>query len=1061
MAAIYLAASVAWILLSDLTVMWLHLTREQSLKVEAIKGVGFVALSAILLFALLRLMLRRVDASQAALADSEQKFRQVAEAATGVFWVLDLEPGRRVVYVNPAFERIWGIKVEELYRNPSLWHGCVHPEDRDRVTGLIERSAGGKTGTEFNVEYRIIRPDGAVRWISDRGVRVARLNGMAMRVVGVAEDVTERRESERALHRSEERLRDAMAAAKMISWDWNFVENRGEFSDDPGAFHGLPPGGDYSARDRALELVHPDDRQRVLDTMLEAVAAGSDYSAEFRGPDGRWFASRGRAVRDDSGRVVRMMGVTLDITARKRSDMAMRQLVQGTTATGQRFFNEAVRALAQALGVRWAYAGEVSSDCTRVHLLAAWEDGKLQRPFSYDIEGTPCQQLLSGSLKFYRRGVTREFPQDQVLVKMGAEAYLGIPLVSAEGVTLGVLSAMNDRPLDESTQPEAVLQIMASRAASELDRLRAERAVTRSEERYRLVTKATSDAVWDWDPVRDTLLWGEGVETLFGFSREQLGTRLEGWTQRVHESDRARVEASLRSALERGESRWVEQYRFLRASGAYAVVLDRGHIIRDADGKAIRIIGAMADITEQHEAEQKLKRSEATTRALLEAVPDLMFRMDRDGRYLDCHAPDPTDLALPRERFVGKLCTEVLPKKRAEECMGAIRRLLETGRPQTYEYEGERKNGRSRWWEVRAVACGADEVMLLVRDISPEKHAVKALSESQQRLSGLVRSAPLGVIAWAPDFTIAEWNPAAEAIFGWTAEEAIGKHASMLIPQPIKPQIDQLWRHLMAGTGGERSRNENLTKSGARIMCEWYNSRIVDADGHSTGVASLVQDVTAQEAHERQRSLMMAELDHRVKNNLAAVLALAEQSVRGSQTIGEFSETFLGRLRAMARMHTVLAMGKWEIAPLTQLVRQSLEAFLITGAHAGSNPQRIFFDGPEVELQSRAASPVAMALHELATNAVKYGALSVPEGRVEVTWTVEPQPDGVNLLILRWQERGGPAVTPPARRGFGTELIQGGIAYELHGTVTLDFPPEGVCCIMKLPLERKAPSPEP
>jgi two-component sensor histidine kinase len=191
-----------------------------------------------------------------------------------------------------------------------------------------------------------------------------------------------------------------------------------------------------------------------------------------------------------------------------------------------------------------------------------------------------------------------------------------------------------------------------------------------------------------------------------------------------------------------------------------------------------------------------------------------------------------------------------------------------------------------------------------------------------------------------------------------------------------------------------------------------------------------------------------------VKNNLAAVISLAEQTGRGSTEYGEFLDKFMGRLRAMSRMHSVLAQSRWQGADLRTLVMQTLEAF--GSGSVGKSSVR----GESVLLGPRAAQAMAMALNELATNAVKYGALSSPGGTVGVSWGVRME-DGVRRLGVRWEERGGPEVRAPERRGFGSQLIEGTISYELRGTVTTEYARTGVVCSMDVPLtEEIGPMPE-
>jgi PAS domain S-box-containing protein len=228
----------------------------------------------------------------------------------------------------------------------------------------------------------------------------------------------------------------------------------------------------------------------------------------------------------------------------------------------------------------------------------------------------------------------------------------------------------------------------------------------------------------------------------------------------------------------------------------------------------------------------------------------------------------------------------------------------------------------------------------------------------------------------------------------------------------------------------------------------WVEDRMIfehPAQGSDRLLGFLI-DISERKSSEQRQRLMMAELDHRVKNNIATVIALLEQTGRTTRTQQELQQTLLGRLQALARMHKALSRTHWEGVGLKALVSQTLEPY------QSDPPGRVEVCGDDFTLPARAASPVAMAIHELATNAVKYGSLSVAQGRVRVEWSVEEDESGGRAIALEWIESGGPRVASPTVPGFGTELIQGGIAYELHGEARIHFDAGGVRCVMRIPI---------
>lgn len=215
----------------------------------------------------------------------------------------------------------------------------------------------------------------------------------------------------------------------------------------------------------------------------------------------------------------------------------------------------------------------------------------------------------------------------------------------------------------------------------------------------------------------------------------------------------------------------------------------------------------------------------------------------------------------------------------------------------------------------------------------------------------------------------------------------------------------------------------------------------------------LEAEIGHRRTEERHKTFLLAELDHRVKNTLAMILSLSDESLRTSGSMEEFSAAFSGRVKALARTHAALAATNWSGVPLTDLVCSAVQARRIPSSDRSENGDRVTVDGPDIRLSSKAATTVCLTLNELVTNASKYGAFSTPGGRVDIRWRV----DRINaerppVLRLSWVESGGPTVSSPTRRGLGTILIEEGAAYELGGRVSIEYPPEGVRCLLEFPL---------
>jgi two-component sensor histidine kinase len=221
-------------------------------------------------------------------------------------------------------------------------------------------------------------------------------------------------------------------------------------------------------------------------------------------------------------------------------------------------------------------------------------------------------------------------------------------------------------------------------------------------------------------------------------------------------------------------------------------------------------------------------------------------------------------------------------------------------------------------------------------------------------------------------------------------------------------------------------------------------------DGKPVSMAGVSLDITDRKRVEQRQRLLLDELNHRVKNTLATVQSIARQTRRTASGPDDFALSFAARIDALARAHDILTGSAWQGAMLDDIIGQTLAPY----ARPNGGEERIQFSGPPVRLRPNAAVTLNMAFHELATNAAKYGSLSTRNGRLDVTWTADRSTEPT-MLEMVWVETGGPCVTPPARIGFGTRLLQTGLPRELSGSVDIDFAPEGFRCHMKVAISHK------
>jgi PAS domain S-box-containing protein len=350
---------------------------------------------------------------------------------------------------------------------------------------------------------------------------------------------------------------------------------------------------------------------------------------------------------------------------------------------------------------------------------------------------------------------------------------------------------------------------------------------------------------------------------------------------------------------------------------------------------------------------------------------------------------------------------------------------------------------------VGVVNCFIDITERKRTEIALEQSRQFAL-EQEQRLAATYEHAAIGILEVAPDGRFLRVNEAICTIAGYSRDEML---ASKLLAHTHPDDVDADQENFRKQINGELefySVEKRLVRKDGRVI--WLSSRsspVRDADGRLLYLVRVVRDITERKAAEQRQRLLIDELNHRVKNTLATVQSLASQTARSAPTPAAFRAGFEGRLVALSKAHDQLTMHHWESADLRQLLSGSLAPF------AGTGPERVVLRGEDVVLRPRAVLTLAMAFHELSTNAAKYGALSVPCGRVEIRWEAlrNDSADGTQLHI-DWVEQGGPPAAEPQKRGFGSRLIESGITAELGGSARLIFAPEGLRCEFFIPLKR-------
>ena len=316
----------------------------------------------------------------------------------------------------------------------------------------------------------------------------------------------------------------------------------------------------------------------------------------------------------------------------------------------------------------------------------------------------------------------------------------------------------------------------------------------------------------------------------------------------------------------------------------------------------------------------------------------------------------------------------------------------------------------------------------------------KRNEEMAQRLASIVESSDDAIISKNLDGTITSWNSGAARLFGYVAEEIIGKPITVLIPRDHLTEEASIMARVRRGERIEHYETVRQRKDGGLIEISLTVSPIKTPEGKVVGASKIARDITERKRSEAQITLLAREAEHRAKNVLATVQATVH--LTQADTTEGLKQAIEGRIQALANVHALFVQSRWAGAELHDLVTQELLPYCQDGE------DRVQIGGPNLLLEPHTAQTIAVTLHELATNAAKYGALSVPKGRVNIGWSRAA--DG--RLVLRWTEMDGPPVKPPTRLGFGTRVMEAMIRGQLRGGMRFDWRAEGLACEIVLPV---------
>jgi PAS domain S-box-containing protein len=571
-------------------------------------------------------------------------------------------------------------------------------------------------------------------------------------------------------------------------------------------------------------------------------------------------------------------------------------------------------------------------------------------------------------------------------------------------------------------------------------RVDAERALVGSETRLRLATEFAEVGLWDVDEVGGELFWDDRVRAMFGVAPGapvSMTTFYDG----LHPDDLDATAAAYAAAADPVRRALYDvEYRTVGVEdGAVRWVAAKGRGLFDADGRCLRVVGTAIDITERQRLTRRLREESERVQLALDAgaiigtwvwhIPTDTITADERFAQAFGLSPEACREGLPLSAAFGSIHPDDAPRVET-----AIAAALAGPGPYRCQYRVRQAQGY-RWIEANGrVERGDDGAPLRFPGVLLDVEARRAIEAQRDQaidlLSRFVEAAP-GIV-YAKDragrMTLA--NRGLFALLGREPAEVLGKTTAEIFGQSETDGLLMASDEEVMRSGQDDQREEFVATADGQITY-WQSNKapLRDEGGQITGLVSTSVDITARKHAEEARDLLMREVDHRARNSLAVIQSVVR--LTDAADPAAFRQAIHGRIEAMARAQAALAKSQWRGGTIGEVVRDEL----LSSVTAAS---RVRLSGAEIPLPADHVQPLSMVLHELATNATKYGALSVREGVIDVRWASTSEG-----WSLDWQERGGPPAAPPSRTGFGSRLMNS-LARQLNGKLEFDWGADGL-----------------
>jgi PAS domain S-box-containing protein len=469
--------------------------------------------------------------------------------------------------------------------------------------------------------------------------------------------------------------------------------------------------------------------------------------------------------------------------------------------------------------------------------------------------------------------------------------------------------------------------------------------------------------------------------------------------------------------------------------------------VRDETGEPAGVLAIMVETTQWVYAERAQRESESRFQTLADNIAQFAWMADETGFifWYNKRWFDYTGTTLDEMKGWG--WRKVHHPDHVDSVVEKIAHCFHTGEDWEDTFPLRGRDGAYRWFLSRAMPI-RDESGKVIRWFGTNTDITEHRQEAERnaQLATIVGTSPDAIISLSDDGKVQSWNPGAESLFGYKANEIIGKSERILFADDADKEFEEKYQHLRHGEPLQRDAVRRR-RDGTLVDVAINAAPMRRPDGRIIGFSVVIRDITERKRVEKHLRVVMRELSHRTKNLLAVIMAMVRQTARSSDDVAVLQSQLIQRLQSLSSSHDLLVAEDWAGASIEELICAVLQPFV------GGASNALECRGPSVFINATAAQNLGLALHELATNSSKYGALSTPTGKVRATWSFGSDDNGSPRLLISWQEHGGPAVAPPTIKGFGHVVIERVVAQALNASVVYEFPKEGVRWSIAIPLE--------